>query len=215
MFSSPCARYDCLLASPVALFLKRKKMQPPSAATGHTSEPMHDSGADAADVDRVLAGDTSAFEPIAQRWQRPLVNLAYRFCGDRARAEDLAQEAFLRAFRGLRGWRREAAFSTWLFALATNLFRSELARFPIPTVTLSQLPELPSNADRHDFREAAVRRAVATLPPKYRDAVTLFYFHDMNIQAAAHSLSIPEGTLKARLSRARDMLRRKLGEEGS
>ena len=77
---------------------------------------------DAADVARVLAGDVSAFEAIVRRWQKPLINLAYRFCRDRGRAEDMAQEAFLRAYRSLATWRKDAAFSTWLFALATNLF---------------------------------------------------------------------------------------------
>src|SRR5215510_13534071 len=86
---------------------------------------------DLADVDRVLAGDASAFEGIVRRWQGPLVNLAYRFCRDRGRAEELAQEAFLRAYKGLARWRRDAAFSTWLFALATNLYCSELRRIPM------------------------------------------------------------------------------------
>ncbi len=63
-------------------------------------------------VERVLAGDISAFEEIVQRWQKPLINLAYRFCHDRGRAEEMAQEAFLRAYRGLNQWRKDAAFST-------------------------------------------------------------------------------------------------------
>jgi RNA polymerase sigma-70 factor (ECF subfamily) len=178
---------------------------------------MHDcADGERADVDRVLAGDTSAFERIVRRWQGPLVNLAYRFCGDRSRAEDMAQEAFLRAFRGLAGWRREAAFSTWLFALATNVYRSELARIPVRTVGLDRIGELPDKAaGQEDSRERIVRRAVGSLPPKYRDAVTLFYFHEMNIAAAAHSLGVPEGTLKARLARGRDMLRKKLVQERS
>jgi RNA polymerase sigma-70 factor (ECF subfamily) len=170
---------------------------------------------DEADVDRVLTGDASAFEGIVRRWQGPLVNLAYRFCGDRGRAEDLAQEAFFRAFRGLAGWRREAAFSTWLFALATNVYRSELARIPVRTVRLDDIGELPGKVAGEDSRERLVRRAVASLPPKYRDAVTLFYFHEMNVAAAAYSLGIPEGTLKARLSRGRAMLRKKLVQERS
>ena len=85
---------------------------------------------DAADVASVLAGDVSAFEAIVRRWQTPLVNLAYRFCRDRGRAEDMTQEAFLRAYRSLASWRKDAAFSTWLFALATNLYRSEIRRLP-------------------------------------------------------------------------------------
>jgi RNA polymerase sigma-70 factor (ECF subfamily) len=93
---------------------------------------------DAADVARVLAGDVSAFEPIVRRWQRPLVNLAYRFCRDRGRAEDMAQDAFLRAYRALASWRKDAAFSTWLFALATNLYRSEVRRLPPLTASLDE-----------------------------------------------------------------------------
>jgi RNA polymerase sigma-70 factor (ECF subfamily) len=174
---------------------------------------------DAADVDRVLAGDVSAFEGIVRRWQRPLVNLAYRFCRDRSRAEDLAQEAFVRAFRGLAQWRREAAFSTWLFALATNLYRSEVRRIPPPAVPLDRIAEPraahSSSAALDVDRDRMVRRAVDSLPARYREAVLLFYFQDMNVAAAAQSLKVPEGTLKARLSRARDLLRRKLPREAA
>ena len=85
---------------------------------------------DQAAVERVLAGDISAFEELVHRWQAPLINLAYRFCHDRGRAEEMAQEAFLRAYRGLAQWRKDAAFSTSLFALATNFYRSELRRLP-------------------------------------------------------------------------------------
>jgi RNA polymerase sigma-70 factor, ECF subfamily len=96
---------------------------------------------DEADVAKVLAGDISAFEGIVRRWQSPLVNLAYRFCWDRGRAEELAQEAFLRTYRALESWRHDAAFSTWLFTLATNLYRSELRRIPANTVSLDDVAE--------------------------------------------------------------------------
>src|SRR5258708_34574423 len=92
---------------------------------------------DQAAVERGLAGDISAFEGIVRRWQAPLVNLAYRFCHDRGRSEDMAQEAFLRAYRGLGQWRKDAVFSTWLFALATNLYRSELPRIPARSLSVS------------------------------------------------------------------------------
>lgn len=166
-------------------------------------------------VARVLAGDASAFSAIVQRWQGPLVNLAYRFFRDRARAEDLAQEAFVRAFRNLAMWRREAAFSTWLFALATNLYRSEIRRIPPPPLPLQDAAELvdprriDDDAETED-RARVVRRALHSLPEKYRDALILFYFHDMDVAQAARSLSLPEGTVKARLSRGRDILGRKL-----
>ena len=96
---------------------------------------------DLADVVRVLAGDVQAFEGIVRRWQGPLVNMAWRYCRDRGRAEEMAQEAFLRAWRGLAQWRRESSFSTWLFALAANVFRSELKRFPTVNLPLDETPE--------------------------------------------------------------------------
>lgn len=171
--------------------------------------------ADRADVARVQAGDVEAFGAIVRRWQTPLINLAYRFCGDRSRAEEMAQEAFLRAYRGLDSYRGDAAFSTWLFALATNLYRNELRRIPQRTVALEDAPEPAdpiSVSEEHEVRDRnlAVRRAVLALPPKYREAMLLFYFHEMDVPTAAQSLGLPEGTLKARLHRGRELLRAKL-----
>lgn len=170
---------------------------------------------DLADVEQVLAGNTAAFEGIVRRWQGPLVNMAYRFCRDRGRAEEMAQEAFLRAYRSLAGWRREAAFSTWLFALAANLYRSELKRMPAQSIALDDIAELMdmrshSTELEEEDRDHMVRRAVLALPEKYRDAVVLYYFHEMDLTAASRSLGLPEGTMKARLFRGREILRSKL-----
>lgn len=173
---------------------------------------------DLADVEKVLAGNLDAFEGIVRRWQGPLINLAYRYCHDRGRAEEMAQSAFLRAYKALASWRREAAFSTWLFALASNLYRTEIRRIPARTVGLDEIAEPHDPRDsresrRSEDRDEAVRRAVSTLPEKYRDALVLFYFHAMDLATAARSLSLAEGTLKARLFRGREMLRAKLSRE--
>lgn len=170
---------------------------------------------DQLDVEKVLSGDIAAFEGIVRRWQGPLINLAYRFCRDRSRAEDMAQEALLRAYRGLAKWRKDAAFSTWLFALATNLYCTELRRIPAGLVSLEDIAEPHDarimQADLEDRdRDHAIRRAVDALPPKYREALILFYFQEMDVPAAAKSLGVPEGTVKARLFRARQLLRSKL-----
>jgi len=169
----------------------------------------------AAAVDRVLRGDVAAFAVIVERWQDPLVALAYRFCHDRSRAEDMAQEAFVRAFRALGQWRREAAFSTWLFALATNVYRAELRRRRAPLVSLDDVADPADSLDvagEHEDsdRRAAVRRALHALPARYRDALVLFYFHEMDVERAAASLGVPVGTVKSHLARGRELLRRKL-----
>jgi RNA polymerase sigma-70 factor, ECF subfamily len=170
---------------------------------------------DQADVERVLAGEVAAFEAIVRRWQGPLVNLAYRFCNDRGRAEEMAQEAFLRAYRSLSQWRREAVFSTWLFALATKTFCSEIRRVPAQAVPLNEVAEprdprgTVDSVDSED-RNRTLQRSVQALPSRYREPVILFYFHGMDVTAVAKSLGLPEGTVKARLSRAREILRRKL-----
>jgi len=178
---------------------------------------------DLEDAERVLAGDVEAFEGIVCRWQGPLVNMAWRYCRDRARAEEMAQEAFVRAWRGLSGWRRESSFSTWLFALAANVFRSELKRFPAVDVPIEEIAEPASEADQHKVaaergRNESLRRAVLALPQRYREPVILYYFHEMDVGAAARTMGVPEGTVKARLARGRELLRRRfphLNEQGA
>jgi RNA polymerase sigma-70 factor, ECF subfamily len=169
---------------------------------------------DLADVSRVLAGEVQAFEGIVRRWQGPLVNMAWRYCRDRGRSEEMAQEAFLRAWRGLASWRRESSFSTWLFALAANVFRSELQRFPAVNVPLEDVAEPAGPATQHEGLadkqcHDAVRRAVLALPTRYREPVVLYYFHEMDVATAARTMGLPEGTVKARLSRGRELLRKR------
>ncbi|MGP8225362.1 MAG: RNA polymerase sigma factor [Terracidiphilus sp.] len=129
----------------------------------------------------------------------------------RARRGD-GQEAFIRAWRGLAQWRRESSFSTWLFALAANVFRSELRRFPTVSVSMDEIAEPAAPAHQHNALQEKsshdeVRRAVLALPVRYREPVVLFYLHDMDLSAAARTMGLPEGTMKARLSRARALLR--------
>ena len=170
---------------------------------------------DRADVYRVLAGDVDAFSRIVDRWQRPLVNLAYRFCRNRAQAEDMAQEAFLRIFQGLAQWREEAAFSTWLFAVALNSFRSSAQRRVLHEAPLEDVHQAVVGRNLLDEvttreEQEMVRRMVRTLPQRYREAVIVFYFLDQNVGEGAHLLGIPEGRVKARLHRGRALLRARM-----
>lgn len=171
---------------------------------------------DLVDVRRVLAGDSGGFEGIVRRWQGPLINLAYRFARDRGRAEDMAQEAFLKVFQQLARFRGDSAFSTWMFSVALNVYRSSLRRRALPSVPLDAIAGLvsrsaPQLALEEAQSEELVRRAVAALPPRYRDALTVFYFKDMDLAETARILNVPEGTAKAWLHRGRKLLHRKLG----
>jgi RNA polymerase sigma-70 factor (ECF subfamily) len=175
--------------------------------------PSNSESPEAALVDRVLAGDAQAFAGIVHRWQGPLINMAWRYSRDRGRAEEMAQEAFIRAWRGLAQWRRESSFSTWLFSVAANVYRTELKRIPSVSLSLDQVAE-PSSPFGHDAkldgaaRDQAIRRAVYALPDKYREPLILYYFHEMDLARAA-AMGLPEGTMKARLSRGRDLLRQR------
>lgn len=180
---------------------------------------------DKEDVQRVLAGDVDAFEGIVRRWQRPLVNLAHRFCRDRAVAEELAQEALVKIFRNLGRWQATGTFSTWMFAVALNVYRS-WARKARPLFDslddeesraerfLDHEPSGERPIDRLARREEAqrVRRAVLGLPAKFRDAMVVFYFQEQDLSTTAEILGRPEGTVKAHLHRGRKLLEKRLGK---
>jgi RNA polymerase sigma-70 factor (ECF subfamily) len=179
---------------------------------------------DAEAVARVLAGDVNAFEDIVRRWQRRLVNLAWRFSRDRAAAEDMAQEAFITAYKALPTFEGRSAFSTWLTSIALNSYRARMRRDGPPSLSLDLLlgprpsslvlrpsTTAPSAAREYESRETseAVRRAVLALPVRYRDALVLFHLQEMDLNETARVLGVKEGTLKARLHRGRELLRRR------
>ena len=171
--------------------------------------------ADLTDVRRVLEGNPRAFEGIVRRWQRPLLCLAYRYCRDRGRAEDLVQEAFLRVFRKLKLYKATSAFSSWLFKLSTRVFISEMRRAGLPPSSqddperLAHWESFSASLENRDLVET-VRRAVTRLPEKYRDALILFYFMEKDLNETASVLGVPSGTVNARLHRGRILLRRRL-----
>jgi RNA polymerase sigma-70 factor (ECF subfamily) len=169
---------------------------------------------DAEDARRARAGDAAAVEALVRRWQGPLLNLAWRFCRDRTLAEDMVQEAFLRIHRKLDHFDGRSRFSSWLFTVATRVFISE-ARRVRPGWLFAEEEVLartagPEKDPDSGMRDELVRRAVLALPEKYRDAVTLYYFHEQDVEEAARSLGIATGTLKSRLHRGRALLERRL-----
>jgi len=170
---------------------------------------------DLKDVRSVLEGDLLAFENIVRRWQKPLINLAFRFCRNRDRAEEMAQDAFVQIYRNLNKFRADAAFSTWLFAVSLNLYRSSMRHRPEPEESIDSLlefagGELPHLRLEQEERDELIRRAVAALPLRYRDAMIVFYFRELDLKETAAILGVSEGTAKSWLHRGREMLRTKL-----
>jgi RNA polymerase sigma-70 factor, ECF subfamily len=164
---------------------------------------------DEADVAAVLAGDVDRFEQIVRRYEKPLFHYALRFTRDRSTAEEMAHDALVSCYRSLPSWRRESAFSTWLFSIALNVYRSAMRRrqpegLPIEDDLLVDERSEERAAERQEA--GLVRHAVSHLPAKYRDALATFYFKEEDLAETARILGRAPGTVKALLHRGRKLL---------
>ena len=141
-----------------------------------------------------------------------MYNLSLRFMRNPSLAEDMAQEAFLKAYQKIGKFRRESQFSTWLYRIACNVCLSELQkRKRRGELSLAYRPEPsdPSVAASLPQAEEAelIRKCVAKLPRRYAEAITLFYLQECSYEEVAEIMEIPIGTLKTWLHRARKQLR--------
>ncbi len=174
-------------------------------------------------VMRAKRGDTDAFGELVARYEHRIFNLAYRMMGDPEDGADMAQEAFLRAFKALRGFRGDASFSTWLYRVASNVCLDELRRrgrrgevsldAPLTTEQGQLRREVPDTAagpaevvERREA-EALVHRALGLLPDDHRLVVLLRDIEGLSYGELAEALGCPVGTVKSRLNRARAKLR--------
>lgn len=169
-------------------------------------------------------GDLDSFNQLVARWERPIYALAYRTLGREEDARDVVQEAFLRAFRGLRGFRGQAKFSSWLYRITLNLCRDWIRRERRAPVV--QTPEGVDPIEMADERmaptesvedlvarkemSAAVSRAMAELPEEQRVAILLKEYHGLTFQEIADQLDVPLSTVKTRLYQGLSVLRRRL-----
>jgi RNA polymerase sigma-70 factor (ECF subfamily) len=170
------------------------------------------------------AGDLDSFNQLVSRWERPIYALAYRTLGRDEDARDVVQEAFLRAYRGLKGFKGEAKFSSWLYRITLNLCRDWIRRerrAPVVAVPEgmdavdladSQASPAESVEDLVGRREMsrAVARAMAELPEEQRSAILLKEYHGLTFQEIADMLHCPLSTVKTRLYQGLSVLRRRL-----
>ncbi len=169
---------------------------------------------------KYLSGEAWAFEAIVDRYMHPLFNFAYRYLGDYDEASDIVQETFVRLYRNLHRLNLEEPLRPWLYRTARNLCLNRMPqRMRHQSIDEEDAPDLPDVAagpeERLDLKElqASVQAAVEQLPPLYRDVVSLYYFAELSVQEVAEVLGLPEATVKTRLFRARQQLRRALEEE--
>lgn len=155
------------------------------------------------------ADRATQFDRVVAEYRDRVYRLAYALLGDHAAAEDAAQEAFVRIWKGLSGFRAEAALSTWIYAIARNACltyrkRQRLNHFvPIENGTEAGAPVAAGDT----VTGIDLRRALAELPAKYRDVLTLYYFEERSYQQVSEALGIPIGTVKTYLHRAKKCLR--------
>jgi len=155
-------------------------------------------------------GDPDAFEELVRRTQRRVFTLAHRLTGDRSEAEDVAQEAYLRVYRSLGGFRQDAAFETWLYRVVTNTAMTYLrhrGRFGELLEIEPAVPQPgPQLADRAVDRDE-VRRGLAELSRGLRAVLVLKEMYGLSCREIGEELGITEGAVKVRLHRARKRLR--------
>jgi len=175
-------------------------------------------------VEAFQQGDRSAFDALVHRWDRKIQGAIYRIMGSDEEVRDLCQEAFLKAFRGLGTFKREARFSSWLYQIALNVCRDRLRRRKGRTlVSLDEVDDSPAALAKGptalelvESRSLAqvVARAMDTLPPEQREVVILKEYQGLTFPEIAEVLDVPVSTVKTRLYRGLDMLRHRLERQG-
>jgi RNA polymerase sigma-70 factor, ECF subfamily len=176
---------------------------------------------DRALVAAAVEGTRGAFDILVRRHQRTVYGVCYRFTGQHADASDLAQDAFVRAYRGLARFKGDAAFGTWLYRIAVNVCLSRAAAKtpaldPIEPLDLADLHgDRPDDPLRRAQDAARVKAAIARLPKKQRLTVILRVYHELPHDAIARALGSTVGTVKANFFHALQNLRKLLEERPS
>jgi RNA polymerase sigma-70 factor, ECF subfamily len=171
-------------------------------------------------IKQAQQGDTAAFETLVRMHATLVYNLAYRTLNNPQEAEDVVQEAFVRAWQGLPRFQAKSRFSTWLYRIVTNLCYNRLPRLKtellaLDTETAVTLPDTNATIENGlltDELKAILHTAIDNLPESYRLLITLRHLQDMSYAEIAAVTEMPLGTVKTGIFRARRLLREKLEE---
>ncbi len=172
-------------------------------------------------VERAQSGDRRAFDLLVLKYQQRIVKLVSRYVRDPAEALDVAQEAFIKAFRALDSFRGDSAFYTWLYRIAINTAKNYLVsmqRRPLEYDLDAQGPELadrvpalqtdesPEALAAQDELRRVVESAIASLPDELRTAIMLRELDGMSYEEIAQAMDCPIGTVRSRIFRAREAI---------
>nr|WP_315598054.1 RNA polymerase sigma factor RpoE [uncultured Cupriavidus sp.] len=177
-------------------------------------------------VERVQQGDKRAFELLVAKYHRKIIRLISRLVRDPAEVEDVAQDAFIKAYRALPQFRGESAFYTWLYRIAVNTAKNYLATQGRRPEALSDIDaeEAETFADGEQLRDIntpesmlhtrqvadTVNRAMEALPEELRTAITLREIEGLSYEEIAEAMACPIGTVRSRIFRAREAIAEKL-----
>jgi RNA polymerase sigma-70 factor, ECF subfamily len=177
-------------------------------------------------VERVQKGDKGAFDLLVLKYQHKIVNLIMRYVRDPELALDIAQEAFIKAYRALPRFRGDSAFYTWMYRIAVNTAKNHLAaqrRRPMDVELDLQDPEqydlhaklketdTPEGVTLSNELQEIVERAIQALPEDLRTAIVLRELEGMSYEEIAQTMDCPVGTVRSRIFRARDAIGKKVG----
>jgi len=190
-----------------------------------TTDPTNADDTDQELVRRVQAGDQTAFNLLVLKYQHRVLKLVGRFVNDAAEAEDVAQEAFLKAYRALASFRGDSAFYTWLYRIAINTAKNALVSQRRRPVDFDLDLQDPDQYERHaklkeadtpegvlltDEIRAVVEEAMEQLPEDLRTAIVLRELEGLSYEEIAEAMDCPVGTVRSRIFRAREAIDKKL-----
>ena len=178
-----------------------------------------DAAAEQQVIEAVLAGDTDRFEKLVRRYQKPIINFIFRMVGNYEDAAELSQDVFIKAYSSLASYDSSYRFSTWLFRIATNRAIDFLRKKRVPVVSMEgpdedttpqYSDEGPSPLDEieTDRVKVLLSDAIQQLPPDYREVIVLYHVNEVSYEQIATITGLPLGTVKNRIFRARQMMRR-------
>ncbi|MCL1804825.1 MAG: sigma-70 family RNA polymerase sigma factor [Clostridiales bacterium] len=177
---------------------------------------------DKALIDASAQGDAAAFGELVRRYEKRVVAAAYRLCGDRQEGEDLAQDAFIKAWRAMAGYRGQASFHTWMMTILTNLWKDKLRKKQLPADSLDETVEGEEGRIQKQYRDGAPGPAaeaeanemqevlsgfIRELQPEYREALVLRDVQGFSYEEVAVITGSSLGTVKSRINRGRTSLK--------